>query len=193
MAILSQTKTDISHAGGTREGDAAIPGAINTGAALVLILVTGSSKDPVDFRNIGHGCNLPISRRRLQRDFNRAVLETKIGFLRTASNETVNNITQYNISDLWAQGVIHPESKRILSCIDLNMAFNQQEVEQLDVNLMWMQQNLGEMLRGPSSPKSQDTRLSLINPHYYQTKDSSVQLLTESMDPSHCYFKQVGS
>ena len=58
---------------------------------------------------------------------------------------------------------------------------------------MWMQQTLGEMLRGPSSPKSQDTRLSLINPHYYQTKDSSVQLLTESMDPSHCYIKQVGS
>ncbi len=42
---------------------------------------------------------------------------------------------------------------------------------------MWMQQILGEMLRGPSSPKSQDTHLSLINPHYYQTKDSSVQLL----------------
>ena len=136
MEILSQTKTDISHAGGTREGDAAIPGAINTGAALVLILVTGSSKDPVDFRNNGHGCNLPISRRRLQRDFNRAVLETKIGFLRTASNETVNNITQYNISDLWAQGVIHPESKRILSCIDLNMTLNQQEVEQLDLDAL---------------------------------------------------------
>ena len=46
----------------------------------------------------------------------------------------MNNITQYNIPDLWAQGVIHPESKRILSCIDLNMALNQQEVEQLDVD-----------------------------------------------------------
>ena len=38
MAILSQTKADISHADGTREEDAAIPEAINTGAALVLIL-----------------------------------------------------------------------------------------------------------------------------------------------------------
>ena len=49
------------------------------------------------------------------------------------------------------------------------------------------------MLRGPSSPKSQDIRLSSTNPQYYRTKDSFVHLLTESTDPSHCYIKQVGS
>ena len=127
MAILSQTKADTSHTDGTREGDAAIPKAINSGAALVLILATRSSTDPVDFRNIGHSCNIPISRWRLQRDFNRAVLKMKIGFLRTASDETVNNITQHNIRDLWAQGTIHPESKRLLSYLVLKLTCGTQQ------------------------------------------------------------------
>ena len=81
--ILTQTKAGIILRRGQGAQDAAIPEALTTGAALVLILAAGSSRDPVDWRNIGYGCNLPVSRRRLQRDFNRAVLETKVGFFRT--------------------------------------------------------------------------------------------------------------
>jgi hypothetical protein len=115
--ILTQTKSAVIPRCGTREQDAAIPEALNTGAALVLILVAGSSQEPVDWRNIGYGCNLPVSRRRLQRDFNRAVLETKVGFFRTLTStmlQKANALGAPTTRKLWAQGTVQPESKRPL-------------------------------------------------------------------------------
>jgi len=73
--------------------------------------------------------------------FYRAVLETKIGFLRTATDETVNNITQRNIRDLWAQGTIHPESKHVLSCLNSHMTLNREEAKQLDAMITEFGQN----------------------------------------------------
>ena len=71
------------------------------------------------------------------------------------------------------------------------MALNQQEVEQLDVDASEFGRNAAGAVLTQIARYS--PILKLINPHYYQTKDSSVQVPTESMDPSHCYFKQVGS
>jgi hypothetical protein len=51
--ILTQTKADITLGRGQGAQDAAIPEALTTGAALVLILAAGSSRDQVDWRNIG--------------------------------------------------------------------------------------------------------------------------------------------
>ena len=112
--ILTQTKDGIITRRGLSERDAATPEALNTGAALVLILAAGSSRDPVDWRNIGYGCNLPVSRRRLQRDFNRAVLETKVGFFRTFTlpmQQNENSLRAPTTRKLWAKGIVHPESK----------------------------------------------------------------------------------
>ena len=108
--ILTQTKADIILRRGQGAQDAAIPEALTTGAALVLILAAGSSRDPVDWRNIGYGCNLPVSRRRLQRDFNRAVLETKVGFFRTFTQtmqQSVNSLGAATTRKLWAKGIGH--------------------------------------------------------------------------------------
>ena len=73
----------------------------------MLLLVTGSSTHPVDFLHIGHGCNLPVNRRRLQRYYNRAVHETKIGFYRRVSSDmvTAEAITTRDMQDCWAEGV----------------------------------------------------------------------------------------
>ena len=113
--------------------DLSIPDAINTGAALVLILATGSSNKPVDYDNIGYGCNLPVSRRRLQRDFNRAILETKIGFFTTVTREmmTRDNLSATITRKSWKSGVVRPEAKQILSYI---RRCHQMPFETLDVN-----------------------------------------------------------
>ena len=89
--IVSQTKTAISRRGRPRAGDHHTPDAITTGAALVLILATGSSTKPVDYPNIGSGCNLPVSRLHLQKATNRAALETKMGCFRTVARYMVNS------------------------------------------------------------------------------------------------------
>ena len=115
--------------------DPSMPDAIITGSALVLLLVTGSPTKPADFRNIGWGSNLPVIIRRLQRDFNRAVLETKIGFYTTVTRDIMarDNLDRNTIRKLWASGIVHPESKRILSYIRRNRytPFDTLDVNQL--------------------------------------------------------------
>ena len=71
--ILSETKTAVSLRGRPREGVHHTPDSITTGTALVLIFVSVSSTKPVDLFHIGHGCNLPVSQRHLERYVNRAV------------------------------------------------------------------------------------------------------------------------
>jgi hypothetical protein len=137
--ILTQTKDGINPRRGPSEQDAATPEALNTGAALVLILAAGSSRDPVDWRNIGYGCNLPVSRRRLQRDFNRAVLETKVGFFRTFTSTMQQNADSLGASTtrkLWAKGIVHPESKRPLQYLmTRHSPFQALDVNQLDKDI----------------------------------------------------------
>jgi len=107
--------------------------------ALVLILAAGSSRDPVDWRNIGYGCNLPVSRRRLQRDFNRAVLETKVGFFRTFTltmQQNANSLGASTTRKLWAKGIVHPESKRPLRYLmTRHSPFQALDVNQLDKDI----------------------------------------------------------
>ena len=131
--IPMQTSNDVLPRDGTHEMDLSIPDAINTGAALVLILATGSSNKPVDYDNIGYGCNLPVSRRRLQRDFNRAILETKIGFFTTVTRDmmTRDNLNATITRKVWKSGVVHPESKQVLSYIRRGP---QMPFETIDVN-----------------------------------------------------------
>ena len=137
--ILTQTKADITLGRGQGAQDAAIPEALTTGAALVLILAAGSSRDPVDWRNIGYGCNLPVSRRRLQRDFNRAVLETKVGFFRTFTHtmqRNANSLGAATTRKLWAKGIVNPESKLPLEYLmNHHSAFHRLEVNQLDKDI----------------------------------------------------------
>ena len=101
--ILLQTSNDISPRNGTTEMDPSMPDAIITGSALVLPLVTGSSTKPADFRNIGYGSNLPVIIRRLQRDFKRAVLETKIGFYTTITRDIMARGKTYSDSSNWTE------------------------------------------------------------------------------------------
>jgi hypothetical protein len=119
--------------------------ALNTGAALVLILAAGSSRDPVDWRNIGYGCNLPVSRRRLQRDFNRAVLETKVGFFRTFTltmQHNENSLGAPTTRKLWGKGIVHPESKLPLRYLMTNHSPLQSlDVNQLDKDITEFGQN----------------------------------------------------
>ena len=117
--------------------------ALNTGAALVLILVTRSSTKPVDFRNIGYGCNLPVSRRRLQRDFNRTALETKIGFYRRVTNVmvTANVLSTQDIRYCWAEGVLDIESWSISPSLRIYQAFGRVEINQFDKDISKFGQN----------------------------------------------------
>ena len=137
--ILTQTMAGISTRRGQGAQDAAIPEALITGATLVLILAAGSSRDPVDWRNIGYGCNLPVSRRRLQRDFNRAVLETKVGFFRTFTRTmqlSENPLGAATTRKLWAKGIVHPESKLPLRYLTTHHSpFQRLDVNQLDKDI----------------------------------------------------------
>ena len=74
-----------------------------TGLVLALLLVTGSSTKPADYRNIGYRYNLPVIKRRLQRDFNRAVLETKIGFYTTVTRDIMARGKTYSDSSNWTE------------------------------------------------------------------------------------------
>ena len=107
--------------------DPSMPDAIITGSALVLPLVTGSSTKPADFRNIGYGSNLPVIIRRL--------LETKIGFYTTVTRDIMARdiLDRNTFRKLWASGIVHSESKRILSYIRRNRytPFDTLDVNQL--------------------------------------------------------------
>ena len=102
--------------GRPREGVHHTPGAISTGAALVLLLVTRSSTKPVNFLHIGHECNLPVSRRRLQRYVNRAAQETKIGFYQQVDNDmaTATDLTTRDMQDCWDKSLLGTVSWSIL-------------------------------------------------------------------------------
>ena len=117
--------------------DTFIPEAIKTDAVLLFLLVTGSSTKPVDYRNIGYGCNLPVGRRRLQRDFNRAVLATKIGFFRKVTNGNLNAdvLNTKTTRDFWSEGVLDLESLNFLPCLRSYQPFNRLEVNQLDKDI----------------------------------------------------------
>ena len=172
--ILLQTKEGFSVAQGTQELDESIPDAINTGAALVIVLASGSSTNPVYWRNIDYGCNLRVSRCRLQRGYNRAIFETKVGFYRKVHLEiSAKQLNTVTIRKLWAQGIVHPESKTPLDTpIVTAQTLSALEALQLD-------KDVSEHGQGPAGAV-----LSQIATHSVMLNQSSA-LSNESSSPSH--------
>ena len=163
--ILSQTKTAISLMGRPREGVHHTPGAISTGAALVLLLVTRSSTKPVNFLHIGHECNLPVSRRRLQRYVNRAAQETKIGFYQQVDNDmaTATDLTtrDMHIAKFYVY-IRYSVVMKSTSWTKIYLSLAKTQQGQLSLNLP-------------------DIHLSLINPLVCQMKVLFGRLLSESL------------
>ena len=85
--------------------------------AMVLNLFQGSLANPVDHRYIGPGCALPIVRHRLQRLFNRKIINTIVQFdiyrlLDTRVDEkgvsTTLVLDEKKIQRFWDEGIIAP-------------------------------------------------------------------------------------
>jgi hypothetical protein len=156
-----------------------------TGLVLALLLVTGSSTKPADYRNIGYRYNLPVIKRRLQRDFNRAVLETKIGFYTTVTRDIMarDNLDKNTTRKLCASGVVHPESKQILSYIRRNH-YTPFETLKQEMSISYTKTPLSsdKLQQGPFLLKLPDTHPSSTNPQGCQTKASYLHSHTESQD-----------
>jgi hypothetical protein len=77
------------------------------GIGLVLNLFQGSTKNPVDERYIGVNCKLPILRHKLQRLFNRKIIDTIVNFdIHRELDDRVLQSTE--IRTIWQKGIYAP-------------------------------------------------------------------------------------
>ena len=77
------------------------------GIGLVLNLFQGSTKNPVDERYIGVNCKLPILRHKLQRLFNRKIIDTIVNF--DTHRELDDRVLQSTeIQTIWQKGIYAP-------------------------------------------------------------------------------------
>ena len=90
------------------------PEHMESGAALILLLYTGTEGEPVDWRNIGYGSNIPVYRNRIQRIFNRAIHKAKINLLCKVSNDhhPMHGFMSGTSWVLWAAGLINPITQK---------------------------------------------------------------------------------
>ena len=102
---------------------------MESGAALILLLYTGTKDEPVDWRNVGYGYNIPVYRNRLQRIFNRAIHEAKINLLCNVSDEhhLINGFTTGKSRALWTEGLINPITRKIPTVIRKNLLMEEEE------------------------------------------------------------------
>ena len=88
-SILAKTKPDHWGAQTNRTNSklSDIPPLMEAGLPIVLMLYTGTDDEPVDYRSIGIGPNIPVFRNRLQRILNRATQEASIHLLCSVTTE----------------------------------------------------------------------------------------------------------
>ena len=75
--------------------------------------------EPVDWKNIGYGSNIPVYRNRLQRIFNRAIQEAKVDLLCNVAHEDHPSAGFGTLKSrkLWQKGLINPITTRIPSLL----------------------------------------------------------------------------
>ena len=86
--------------------------------ALVLNLFQGSLENPVDDRYIGPGCKLPILRHKMQRLFNRKIMDTIVQFdiyrmLSTGIAADSSTIHPTAVYRYWDEGIYDPVNRDI--------------------------------------------------------------------------------
>jgi len=105
------------------------PEPIESGAALALLLYAGQPGEPVDWRNIGYGSNIPVYRNRLQRIFNRAIQEAKVDLLCNVSDDDHPSagFRTPKSRKLWQKGLINPVTKKIPSLLRHNLLMEEEK------------------------------------------------------------------
>ena len=132
-SILAKTKLD--HLGAqtnhTKSKLSDTPPLMDSGLPIVLMLYTGTDNEPVNYRNIGIGPNIPVFRNRLQRILNRATQEASIHLLCSVTTEDKPSagFKTSKSQSLWSKGLINPITKKIPQALNQELLVEGEKTE----------------------------------------------------------------